>query len=167
MPAAAPLEFLPPLLDGRVLAVSRWLLPLWLRQGSAITRVSVRHPERLLEAMVRFQAGESRLLIAFRHPSVDDPLCMAHLLWQNLPREAKRRGARLRPAPHAQFLYDRGIPLWAGQPAGWSRPAGTASIRPAATTLGALCWSGAWQTGWRRKRSDACGTCGWRKPSSP
>ena len=119
MPAAAPLEFLPPLLDGRVLAVSRWLLPLWLRQGSAITRVSVRHPERLLEAMVRFQAGESRLLIAFRHPSVDDPLCMAHLLWQNLPREAKRRGARLRPAPHAQFLYDRGIPLWAGQPAGW------------------------------------------------
>ena len=119
MPAAAPLEFLPPRLDGRVLALSRWLLPLWLRQASRITGVTVRQPERLLEAMTGVQAGDCRLLLAFRHPSVDDPLCMAHLLWQALPREAKRRGVRLRPAPHAQFLYDRGIPLWAGQLSGW------------------------------------------------
>jgi hypothetical protein len=69
--------------------------------------------------MARFQRGESRLLLAFRHPSVDDPACMAHLLWQALPREARRRGVRLRPVPHAQFLYDRGIPLWAGRSAGW------------------------------------------------
>ncbi|MFN9548216.1 MAG: 1-acyl-sn-glycerol-3-phosphate acyltransferase [Cyanobacteriota bacterium] len=119
MPASAPLEFLPPRLDGRVLAMSRWLLPLWLRRQSHITRLTVRHPDRLLEAMAGFQAGESRLLIAFRHPSVDDPACMAHLLWQALPREARRRGLRLRRAPHAQFLYDRGIPLWAGQSVGW------------------------------------------------
>lgn len=119
MPAAAPLEFLPPRLDRRVLALSRWLLPLWLRQQSRITNIAVHQPERLLEAMVDFQTGKSRLLIAFRHPSVDDPICMAHLLWTALPREAKRRGVRLRQVPHAQFLYDRGIPLWAGQPAGW------------------------------------------------
>ena len=114
MPAEPPLEFLPPRLDGGVLALSRWLLPLWLRQGCHITRLTVRHPERLLDAMTRFQAGDSRLLIAFRHPSVDDPASMAYLLWRALPREARRRGVRLRPAPHAQFLYDRGIPLWAG-----------------------------------------------------
>jgi 1-acyl-sn-glycerol-3-phosphate acyltransferase len=119
MPAAAPLDFLPPHLDGRVLTVSHWLLPLCLRRQSRITRITVRHPERLLEAMARFQAGDSRLLIAFRHPSVDDPACMAHLFWQALPREARRRGVRLRPRPHAQFLYDRGIPLWAGQGVGW------------------------------------------------
>ena len=119
MPAAAPLDFLPPRLDGRVLAVSRWLLPLWLRRQSQITRVSVRQPERLVEAMARFQAGDSRLLLAFRHPSVEDPACLAHLLWRALPREAQRRGVRLRPTPHAQFLYDRGIPLWAGPRVGW------------------------------------------------
>ena len=119
MPAEPPLDFLPPRLNGAVLALSRWLLPLWLRQGSHITSVAVGHPERLLEAMARFQAGESRLLIAFRHPSVDDPACMAHLLWHALPREARRQGVRLRPAPHAQFLYDRGIPLWAGRRVGW------------------------------------------------
>jgi 1-acyl-sn-glycerol-3-phosphate acyltransferase len=119
MPAAAPLAFLPPRLDGRVLTVSRWLLPLWLRQQSAITRLTVRHPERLLAAMTGFQAGETRLLIAFRHPSVDDPAAMAHLFWEALPEEARRRGVRLRPRPHAQFLYDRGIPLWAGPRVGW------------------------------------------------
>ncbi|MFN9630298.1 MAG: 1-acyl-sn-glycerol-3-phosphate acyltransferase [Cyanobacteriota bacterium] len=119
MPVAAPLEFLPPRMDGRVLALSRWLLPWWVRQQSHITRITVRQPERLLEAMVRFQGGESRLLIAFRHPSLDDPACMAHLLWRALPQGARRRGVRLRAAPHAQFLYDRGIPLWAGQPTGW------------------------------------------------
>ncbi|MEB3156978.1 MAG: 1-acyl-sn-glycerol-3-phosphate acyltransferase, partial [Cyanobacteriota bacterium] len=119
MPAAAPLAFLPPRLDGRVLTLSRWLLPLWLRQRSQLTRFTVRHPERLLEAMERFQAGEARVLIAFRHPSVDDPAAMAHLFWEALPREARRQGVRLHPSPHAQFLYDRGIPLWAGPRVGW------------------------------------------------
>ena len=119
MPAEPPLEFLPPRLDRRVLALSRWLLPLWLRRQSRVTRVEVAQPERLLEAMQRFQAGESRLLIAFRHPSLDDPACMAQLFWLALPREARRRGVRLRPAPHAQFLYDRGIPLWAGRWVAW------------------------------------------------
>lgn len=119
MPAEPPLEFLPPRLDRRVLALSRLLLPLCLRQQSRITRITVRHPERLLEAMARFEAGNERLLLAFRHPSVDDPVCMAHLLWQALPQEARRQGVRLRRTPHAQFLYDRGIPLWAGQWVGW------------------------------------------------
>ncbi|MFM7170201.1 MAG: 1-acyl-sn-glycerol-3-phosphate acyltransferase [Cyanobium sp.] len=119
MPAEPPLEFLPPRLNGAVLAVSRGLLPLWLRQQSHITRLEVRHPERLVEAMAQFQASEIRLLLAFRHPSVDDPACMAHLLWRALPREGRRLGVRFRPAPHAQFLYDRGIPLWAGRQVGW------------------------------------------------
>ncbi len=119
MPAAAPLDFLPPRLDGRVLTVSRWLLPLWLRHQSRVTRLTVRHPERLLEAMERFQAGGIRLLIAFRHPSVEDPAVMAHLFWRALPLEARRRGVKLRLQPHAQFLYDRGIPLWAGSRVGW------------------------------------------------
>ena len=119
MPAAAPLEFLPPRLDPRVLSLSRRLLPLWLQRQSAITGRELRHPQRLIEAMRCFQAGESRLLLAFRHPSLDDPACLAQLLWHDLPREGRRQGLRWRPRPHAQFLYDRGIPLWAGAPTGW------------------------------------------------
>ncbi len=119
MPTAAPLDFLPPRLDGRVLALSRRLLPWYLRRKCAITSLEVQNLERLVAAMDRFQAGESRLLLAFRHPSVDDPACLAHLIWRDLTREGRRLGRQWRPRPHFQFLYDRGIPLWAGPRIGW------------------------------------------------
>jgi 1-acyl-sn-glycerol-3-phosphate acyltransferase len=119
MPTGAPLKFLPPRLDGRVLGASRWILPLWLRWQSRVQEVEVEGMERLLEAMRAFQAGESRLLLAFRHPSLDDPLCMARLLWVELARAARHEGLRFEPAPTGQFLFDRGIPLWAGAAMGW------------------------------------------------
>ncbi len=113
MATGASLGFLPPQLDRRVLAASKLLLPLWL-QSSGIEAVQVDGVERLVEEMRSFQQGRSRLLLAFRHPSVQDPAVLARLLWHDLPRRA-----RFRPRPHAQFLYDRGIPLWAGEAAGW------------------------------------------------
>lgn len=106
MSAGPPLDFIPPHFDGRVLAVARWLLPLWLRRQSRIGAITVDHPERLAAAFERFETGRSRLMLAFRHPSIDDPAVMAHLLWSK--------------GHHAQFLYDRGIPLWAGKAIGWS-----------------------------------------------
>jgi 1-acyl-sn-glycerol-3-phosphate acyltransferase len=139
MPAAAPLEFLPPLLDRRLLGLAPRLLPLALRRGGDIRSVSVRDGERLVAAIADFQAGHSRLLLAFRHPSVDDPLCMAQLLWRELPQLARRQGVRLKPPLHAQFLYDRGIPLWAGQPTAWLlRQLGGCSIQRGKLDLPAL-----------------------------
>ena len=123
MPSPTSLEFIPPRLDGRVLAGARRLLPLWLHRAG-LRSVRVEGMERLQAAMEAFQGGRSRLLLAFRHPSLDDPAVMAHLLWIDLARagplgsEGDRRH-RFRPRPHAQFLYDRGIPLWAGAPVGW------------------------------------------------
>jgi len=108
MAAAAPLDFRPPRLDRRVLAGARLVLPLWLRWCSGITGVQVVDRPRLQEAIDGFRAGHWRLLLAFRHPSLDDPAVLAQLLWRELRRPA-----------HAHFLYDRGIPLWAGAPMGW------------------------------------------------
>jgi hypothetical protein len=122
MPAAPPLAHLPARLDPRVLALARGLLPLALRRGCGIRALEVVGGERLVAAIGAFQAGESRLLLAFRHPSISDPVCLAALLWQELPRLARRQGLRLRPRPHAHFLYDRGIPLWAGAPLAWLLP---------------------------------------------
>jgi len=123
MPSAPSLEFIPPQLDGRVLAGARRLLPLWLRRAG-LRGVRVEGMERLQEAMEAFQGGRCRLLLAFRHPSLDDPAVLAHLLWIDLARAGRpgsegERRRRFRPRPHAQFLYDRGIPLWAGTPVGW------------------------------------------------
>ena len=123
----------------RLLGLAPRLLPLALRHGSNIRSLSVRHGERLVAAMADVQAGRSRLLLAFRHPSLDDPLCMAQLLWRELPLLARRQGVRLRPPLHAQFLYDRGIPLWAGQPTAWLlRHLGGCSIQRGKLDLPAL-----------------------------
>ena len=106
MPSATSLEFIPPRLDGRVLAGARWLLPLWLHRAG-LRSVRVEGLERLQAAMEAFQAGRSRLLLAFRHPSLDDPAVMAHLLWIDLARAGRpagsRDGRRFRPRPPAQF----------------------------------------------------------------
>jgi 1-acyl-sn-glycerol-3-phosphate acyltransferase len=139
MPNASGLAFLPPRLDQRVLAIARRLLPLWLR-SHGLRRLEVEGLARLQEAMDDFQGGRCRLLLAFRHPSLDDPAVMAHLLWSDLARAGRPLGSRngsgavrpgarsapaagnsrrFRPHPHAQFLYDRGIPLWAGARIGW------------------------------------------------
>lgn len=133
MATGAPLAFLPPRLDRRVLAAARLLLPLWLRR-SGIEAVQSEGLERLVQEMQAFQQGRSRLLLAFRHPSVQDPAVLARLLWHDLP-----RSARFRPRPHAQFLYDRGIPLWAGEAAGWMLShLGGCSIQRASLDLPAL-----------------------------
>lgn len=57
--------------------------------------------------------------MAFRHPSTNDPFCMTHLIWKQLPQCAKQQGVRLESPTHFHFIYDRGIPLWAGAPIGW------------------------------------------------
>ena len=139
MATAPPLEFLPPRLDGRVLALGRLVLPLWLRWRCRITAVEVEGMATLVEAMRAFQAGESRLLLAFRHPSLDDPLSMARLLWVELARAGRRQGLRFDPAPTGQFLFDRGIPLWAGATMGWLfTHLGGASIQRSKLDLPAL-----------------------------
>ena len=65
------------------------------------------------------QRGECNLLIAFRHPSPRDPLVLADLFWNRIPQAARRLGLPLREPILLRFLYDRGIPLWAGPTIAW------------------------------------------------
>lgn len=114
-----PLSPIEPALSPWVLRVVRSLLPLWFRWRVGIQYCEVRQGNLLLDLYRQFQAGEVRLLIAFRHPSTDDPWCLAHLLWRYLPELARQQGVLLQAPVHAHFLYDRGIPLWAGDGVGW------------------------------------------------
>lgn len=117
--AQPPLEFIPPALNPLVLGATKQLLPLWMRSQTAITDIQAANVETLVDLYRQFQDGKTRFLIAFRHPSVDDPLCMAHLLWKLVPQVAKQQGISLKQPTHAHFIYDRGIPLWAGDWVGW------------------------------------------------
>ncbi|MBE9181111.1 1-acyl-sn-glycerol-3-phosphate acyltransferase [Oculatella sp. LEGE 06141] len=114
-----PLEFIPPAYNPVVTGVARWLVPPWRRWRAQVVEVHVNNADVLVDLYQQFQAGKLRFMLAFRHPSTNDPFCMAALLWQAVPKLALQKGIRLKATPHAHFIYDRGIPLWAGKLVGW------------------------------------------------
>lgn len=117
--AQPPLEFIPPAFNAGVYRFLKAILPLWLRSQTPIATIEGDRLEILAEQFSQFQQGKIRLLLAFRHPSVNDPYCMAYLLWKQLPQVARKNKIPLKFPPHAHFMYDRGIPLWAGAAVGW------------------------------------------------
>ncbi|HEY9878381.1 MAG TPA: 1-acyl-sn-glycerol-3-phosphate acyltransferase [Leptolyngbyaceae cyanobacterium] len=117
--AQPPLEFIPPSLDVKVLTLAQWGLPLWMNWHERLVEVEAAHVERLVSLYQAFQQGKNRFLLAFRHPSPEDSYALAHLIWKEVPKTAQAMGVRLLSPVHAHFIYDRGIPLWAGDGVGW------------------------------------------------
>lgn len=129
--AQPPLDFLSPDFDARVLWATKTLLPTWMRWRSHVKQLDVEGAEPLVDLFQQFHAGKVRFLIAFRHPSPDDAYCLMNLLWNKLPQVARQSGQPFTTSPHVHFIYDRGIPLWAGDWVGWfySRLGGTSIQR--------------------------------------
>jgi hypothetical protein len=125
--AQPPLEFIASHFDPLVFGVVRSLLPTWRRWQVGITDVEVSNVEVLAKLYEQFQSGKIRFLIAFRHPSTNDPYSMADLVWRQVPQVMRQQGIPVKAPTHAHFIYDRGIPLWAGKFVGWlySRLGGT------------------------------------------
>ncbi|MCX7595579.1 MAG: 1-acyl-sn-glycerol-3-phosphate acyltransferase [Fischerella sp.] len=119
------LEFIPQRFNPVVLQLAQWLLPFLLRLRlrpwlpAGIARIEVKNAEILAELYQQFQAGKVRFLMAFRHPEVDDPLCMFYLLSREVPRVARKQGIWLQYPIHSHFIYERGMLLWAGDWLGW------------------------------------------------
>ena len=98
--------------------VVSWVLPLLFRsQGLEISSSAA--SEGLARAFAAQQSGACNLLIAFRHPSTRDPLVLADLFWNRVPRAARQHHLHLARPIQLRFLYDRGIPIWAGPVIGW------------------------------------------------
>ncbi|MEO0967312.1 MAG: 1-acyl-sn-glycerol-3-phosphate acyltransferase [Cyanobacteria bacterium J06639_18] len=125
--AQPPLEFIPPALNPLFLRVTQFALPIWIDTLTAIAKVEADNVEILIDLIRQFQEKKIRLMVAFRHPQVEDPLCLGYLLSKLVPQTARERGIVLQHPIHAHFIYDRGIPLWAGSHIGWvlSRLGGT------------------------------------------
>ncbi len=137
--AARPaLQFLPQRFSYPVWWGFSRVLPLYLRYGLGFSKLEGVNVETLARMYAQFQAGQLRLLLAFRHPNTDDPLVMGYLMWHLLPRTAKRLGIHLQLPTNGYFLYDRGIPLWAGEGVSWlfSRLGGSSIIRGKLDTQG-------------------------------
>ncbi len=120
--AQPPLEFIPPAFNPTLVRGIGAALPLWLKLKTPLADLEVKHAERLAKLYSEFQAGKARFLVAFRHPSTYDPLCMANLCLREVPRAAQAHNIPLKGLTGSYFLYDRGVPLWAGSFVGWLMP---------------------------------------------
>lgn len=125
--AQAPLEFIPPKFNPSALRITQLLLPAWIRSQTILSQIEAENVKTLVRLVNEFQQKKIRFLIAFRHPQVEDPFSLGYLLSHIVPKEARQEGIKLNYPVHAHFIYDRGIPLWAGSHIGWflSRMGGT------------------------------------------
>ncbi|MEG5001589.1 1-acyl-sn-glycerol-3-phosphate acyltransferase [Microcoleus sp. B4-D4] len=126
-----PLEFIPPAYNPLVVRGAQQILPCWLRFRTSISHIQAENVETLAELFHQFQNQKLRFLLAFRHPNSDDPYCLGQLVWKLVPQAARAKGIPLQFPVHSHFIYDRGIPLWAGAGVGWlySRLGGTPIVR--------------------------------------
>lgn len=126
-----PLEFIPPAYNPLMMQGCQQILPWWLRFRTSISHVQAENVETLAELFHQFQDQKVRFLLAFRHPNSDDPYCLGQLIWKLVPQAARAKGIPLQFPVHSHFIYDRGIPLWAGAGVGWlySQLGGTPIVR--------------------------------------
>lgn len=117
--AQPPLEFIPPSYSPWFLRLTHLLLPTWMHTQTALTHVEAENVEVLADLYRQFQAGKIRFMLAFRHPKIDDPIALGYLFSQIMPKVSRHKGIKFNPPIHAHFIYDRGIPLWAGAYVTW------------------------------------------------
>ena len=118
--ARSKLEFIPPNFNPFFLKLAHWSLPIvqrvriqpWLPAG--ISEIETINVETLVNLYSQFQQGKIRLIMAFRHCEVDDPICGMYLLAKALPSVARKQGISLQLPLNTHFMYDRGMPIWAG-----------------------------------------------------
>lgn len=136
--AQPPLEFIPPAFNPSVLRITQLLLPAWIKSLTIINQIEAENVKTLVKLIDEFQQKKIRFLIAFRHPQTEDPFALAYLFSHIVPKIARQEGIKLKYPVHTHFIYDRGIPLWAGSYVGWffSRMGGTPIYRGKADWTG-------------------------------
>ena len=103
----------------------------YVRFGNRVIREELHDIERLIAAYQQLQDGKARLIVAFRHPGVEDGTVVFRLMSGIIGREARRRGMKLRRPPRGYFLFGRDVPEWAGQFLNWMLPLlGAISVFP-------------------------------------
>lgn len=119
------LDFIPPTFNPFILRLVHWSLPIlqrfrlqpWLTAG--ISQIKILNGETLVKLYHQFQMGKIRLILAFRHCEVDDPLSGLYLLSRGIPKIARQQSIPLQSPIHSHFMYDRGMTIWAGDWLGW------------------------------------------------
>lgn len=85
-------------------------------------RLTLLHPERLVNAYRDFTSKKTRLIVAFRHAYGDDPQLMVLVFHRTLQKAARKLGTPIPEFTHAHFVHGVEVPLWSGKAVGWLLP---------------------------------------------
>ncbi len=119
------LGFIPPAFNPAILKLVHCSLPIlqrfrlqpWLPAG--ISKIETVNGENLVKLYHQFQIRKIRLILAFRHCEVDDPLSGLYLFSRSIPQIARQQDTSLKFPIHSHFMYDRGMTIWTGDWLGW------------------------------------------------
>jgi len=90
----------------------RLLIPAYLKFALSFQNIEIRNPEAIVSAIRDFQAHQTRLIVAFRHPYGDEPQLLFHVFENMIPRLARKMGSPLAHRPSLRLVHDYAVPLW-------------------------------------------------------
>ena len=97
-----------------VISFCRPLGKLYLRFFIGVTRIVLQGEPHLFDAFRRALAGESRCIIAFRHPNGAEPQVLSWFFLYRLKSLAAKSGVKFARRPHAVFVYGYEVARWGG-----------------------------------------------------
>src|SRR5512136_635283 len=106
------LPFLPPARNPWLLRFASFGSWLYVRFGNRVLREETHGMARLVRAYQDMQDGKARLIVAFRHPGVEDGTMVFRLMSGIVNSEARRLGMKLSRPARGYFLYGRDVPEW-------------------------------------------------------
>jgi hypothetical protein len=79
-----------------------------------VAKIVLQGDKHLFQAFKRALAGESRCILAFRHPNGGEPQLLTWFFLFRLKSLAARKGIRFAKMPHAVFVYGYEVVRWGG-----------------------------------------------------
>jgi hypothetical protein len=112
--AQADLKVPEPRISKFVVLLIKLLLRLYLFLFFGIARVFLRGEKHLFDAFKRALAGESRCIVAFRHPNGGEPQLLSWFCLFKLKSIAARAKVKFARNPHAVFVYSYEVVRYGG-----------------------------------------------------
>jgi 1-acyl-sn-glycerol-3-phosphate acyltransferase len=103
-----------PRISKLVIFLVRLVGRLYLFLFYGIAKMTMKEDRHLFEAFRRALAGESRCIIAFRHPNGGEPQVLSWFFLFKLRVLAARNGFKFKRWPHAVFVYGYEVVRWGG-----------------------------------------------------
>jgi hypothetical protein len=112
--ASSDIKIPEPWVSRLVIFLLKLLGRLYLFLFYGVARVVLQGGKGLFEAFARSLAGESRCILAFRHPNGGEPQLLTWFILFKLRRLAAREGVRFCRRPHSVFVYGYEVVRWGG-----------------------------------------------------